>query len=305
MSELLNPGQLPTAGDERNAEFVALSFLVRFSNKATRDSYGRSLRDWYAWCFEHGIDPLDAKRVHIEAWCRHLEVNVGNQKATVGSKLHALAGLYKFATVDGVIDIDPMAHVERPKIQRQSTTNTIERGEMLAIYRAAERHSARAHALVALLGLNGLRISEALGIQIGDFGQSQGLMTLFVRRRKNDKTQTISLSQLTAWPVQTYIGARTTGHLFTTSSGKQMTRQQADKIVKKLAAEVGIERRISPHSFRHAFCTLSHAAGVSERNIQQSGGWSDLRMVSYYDHGGGSLYSQATHKLSAFIAELG
>lgn len=289
------------ASDNTNADFVALSFLVRYSNKLTRDSYGRSLRQYFAWCYEHGLDPLAAKRVHIEAWARHLE-QAGNEKGTVSTKLKALAGFYKFAHIDGVIDADPMLHVARPKIQRQSSTNGFTRSELWAIREAAEAHSARAHAIICLLAFNGLRVSELLGIQVGDIGFDRGFQTIFIRRRKSDLQQTVPLSQLTAWAVTTYLDGHTTGPLFVTSSGASMNRQAVDRIVKRLARSVGIDKRISPHSFRHAFCTLSHDAGVSERNIQHGGGWADLRMVAYYDRGGQSMHRHPTHMLTAFVA---
>lgn len=63
-----------------------------------------------------------------------------------------------------------------------------------------------------------------------------------------------------------------------------------------------LKKRISPHSFRHAFVTLSLDCGVSERDIQNSTGHADPRMISYYDRNRESLARNATHALTAYVA---
>ena len=84
--------------------------------------------------------------------------------------------------------------------------------------------------------------------------------------------------------------------------GQRLDGRSADRIVKRLAATAGVQRRISPHSFRHAFVTLSLDCGVSERDIANSTGHSDLRMLAYYDRNRESLARNATHALTAYVA---
>lgn len=287
------------------ADFAKYSFLLRYQNPATRNGYQLALDQWFDWCWGRGIDPLDAKRLHIEAWCRCLEVGWGgakpNTQTTVATKLHALAGFYKHAVIDEHIDKDPMLAVQRPRVPRISSTNWLSRAELFGLLAAAEYHSPRAYALFHVLGLNGLRISEALDIDIEHLGKTRGYLWASIRRRKNDKQQRVSFSIPTMHAVETYIGARTEGPLFITSTGKRLIRQGAAHDLTRLCKQIGVKRRITPHSLRHTFATLALDAGVSERDLQHSGGWSDLRMVPYYDHGGDKPERNATHKLTPFV----
>ncbi len=67
------------------------------------------------------IDPLEATRAQIEIFARELEAT-GRKLSTVASKLNALAGFYRYAVIDELLDRDPMLNVRRPRIDRISTT---------------------------------------------------------------------------------------------------------------------------------------------------------------------------------------
>lgn len=120
------------------SEEHALSFLARYRVELTRRSYEIALRQWFTWCETAGVEPLDATRTHIELFARELEVT-GRQIATVATKLNVLAGFYKYAVIDGLIDDNPMLHVHRPQIQRISTTLGLTRTEFADVLRAAEQ----------------------------------------------------------------------------------------------------------------------------------------------------------------------
>lgn len=284
----------------RPAEECAYSFLIRYKNDLTRRGYQRSIFEWIAWCDAHNIDPLEAKRVHIEAWTRMLEAK-GLTQSTIATKQNAVAGYYRFAVIDDYITKNPMDHVARVKVARESTTNGLRRGELHDILKAAEEHSLRLHSLLTMLGLNGMRISEALGIDIEDFGMERGWHTVRVHR-KGGKTQTLPLAPPTAWAAQQYIARRTTGPLFITKTGARLSRNQAAEEIKAICRDLGITKRITPHSFRHAFVTLSLDAGAQIRDVQNATGHADSRMVAYYDRNREGLDRNPTHGLSAFIA---
>lgn len=284
------------------SELARDAFIIRYDNENTRRGYLYSIGKYYAWCEDCGLKPLKAKREHIEVFARSLEQS-GLAKSSVAFILNGVAGLYKYAHIDGRIDSNPMAYVRRPKIQRESTTNGLSRTEFADILEAAESHSCRAHALVCLLGYNGLRVSEACGIDVEHLGFSRGYATIKIKR-KGDKRQKIPMSQQTAWAVdklkrECSIHA---GPLLLRRDGKRMDNRTADRIVKSLARVAGVDKKISPHSFRHTFVTLSLDAGVSERDIQNSTGHADIRMISFYDRNRESLARNATHALTAYVS---
>src|SRR4051794_26215952 len=91
-------------------ELIAAGFLARYP-KITRDIYKIHIRQWFIFCEEMGVHPLKVQRIHIEAWARHLDEDLGRKPQTVAGKLNAVCGLYRFATLDEHIDRDPSIQV--------------------------------------------------------------------------------------------------------------------------------------------------------------------------------------------------
>jgi integrase/recombinase XerD len=109
----------------------------------------------------------------------------------------------------------------------------------------------RDHALIALLELNRLRISEALRTDIGDLDIDRGHRALRIVG-KGGKHVTVPLAPRTARALDLCIGERSSGPIFVTAGGQRMDRSAADRTVKRLARRAGITKRISPHSLRHS-----------------------------------------------------
>jgi integrase/recombinase XerD len=120
-------------------------------------------------------------------------------------------------------------------------------------------------ALVALLGLNGLRISEALGANVDDLSWERGHRTLRVRG-KGGKLSVVPLAPRTVAAVDALIelsGDELSAPIFRTRTGARLDRYGAHKIVRRLARKAGIDKAVSAHSFRHGFVTNALDAGVS------------------------------------------
>lgn len=282
-------------------EVVAARFLSRY-REPTRSGYATSLKGWFKWCRKMGILPMQIERAHIELWARELEEIDGNKPATVCGKLNAVCGMYKYAQRDRFLEHNPAEWVERPKVPRYSSTEGLTRHEMLAVLDLAQAAGPRDHALLCILGLNGLRVGEAIALNIEDLGMKQSYRTIkFTREKKDGMVDEMPLSPRTSRAVDQAIYGRNSGPIFLIRGGERMDRRGADRVVKRLCKEAGIKKRITPHSFRHSFVTLSLDAGVSVRDVQNSVGHTDPRMVAYYDRNRNSLPRHATHYVSAFI----
>ncbi len=95
-------------------------------------------------------------------------------------RLSTIAGLYKYAVEEDLLDHSPAAHVRRPRIDYESHATGLDRNEVGALLVAAGLGTAAEHALISLLALNGLRVSEPLQ-RPGRRG-AKGLLTAFVGR---------------------------------------------------------------------------------------------------------------------------
>ena len=283
---------------------IAGGFLARY-NPTTRNLYRIHLRQWFDWCALHSVSVLEVKRAHIEAWARHLAEDEGRKPQTVASKLNAVCGFYRFAHLDEFITSDPGVHVRRPKIEFASSTQALTRPEFADLLKAAQDDGAMSHALVCLLGLNGLRIGECLASNIADLGHDRGYRTLHLPYRKGGKVSTMSLAVRTTWAVEQAIDGRNAGPILLGRDGNRMHKSSATRLIRRLCRQIGVTKNIHPHSLRHTFATLALDAGVPERDILDSTGHSSSRMLQYYDRNRGAIERNATHAVAAFVGAAG
>jgi integrase/recombinase XerD len=157
------------------------------------------------------------------------------------------------------------------------------------------------HALLSLLAINGLRISEALGADITALGLERGHRTLTILR-KGGKIVTIPLAPRTARAIDLAIGERLDGPIFLRPDGQRMDRHCTTRIVRRVARRAGLDKRIGPHTLRHAFITAALDAGVPLRDMQEAASHADPRTTMRYDRARVSLDRHATYIVAAYLA---
>jgi integrase len=145
----------------------------------------------------------------------------------------------------------------------------LDRNELGALLVQAGLGDLRDGALITLLALNGLRISDPLNADIDDLSDERGHRTLAIVR-KGGKHVPIPIAPRTGRAFDLHIGDRTMGPIFLGAEGGRMDRYCADRMVERLVKRAGIDKRISPHSLRHSFITAALDAGVPLRDVQES-----------------------------------
>ena len=158
-------------------------------------------------------------------------------------RISTVAGFYRYADEEGLLSPSPAAHVRRPRIDYESHATGLDRNEVGALLVAAGLASARDHALISLLALNGLRVSEALGANIEVLGIERGHRTLTVVR-KGGKIVIIPLAPRTARAIDLAIGERIDGPIFLAANGHRLDRHAAWRIVRRLARKAGINKPV-------------------------------------------------------------
>ena len=275
-------------------------FLARYSG-GTRVAYASDLRMWLAWCSHLGLGVLNAQRPHLELWARDMEERQGLARATIGRRLSTVAGLYRFAVIDGTLDRSPADYVRRPHVSCESTTLGLDRMELGAFIAQAAAAGPVDHALACLLGLLGLRVGEACAIDIENLDSSRGHRTVTVLG-KGHKLAVIPLPPRVARAVDQAANERGQGPLLLMRSGRRMDRHGATRIVRRLAKRAGITKHISPHSLRHSFITAALDAGVPLRDVQIAARHADPRTTTRYDRARDNLDRHASYIVTAFIA---
>jgi integrase/recombinase XerD len=176
--------------DVRERAAIA-GFLAGYTDR-TRVSYTTDLRLFTIWCDEVGVRLLEVKRAHLELFARQMEAD-GKMRSTVARRVSTLASFYKYCHIDGILDRNPAANVRRPKVDYESRTLGLDRNELGGLLVQAGLGTPRDHALIALLAMNGRRITEALGANIEGLDSDRGHRTLKIVR-KGGKHVTIPLA---------------------------------------------------------------------------------------------------------------
>jgi site-specific recombinase XerD len=262
-------------------ERIALAgFLAGYSG-LTRDAYTLDLRMFTTWCHQHRLHLFQARRADIECFGRDMEAR-GRARATIARRLCTIAGFYRYAVEEELLEHSPVVHVRRPRLDYESHAIALDRNEVGSLLVAAGLGAPNEHALISLLAINGLRISEALGADIDKLGLEREHRTLTVLR-KGGKIVTIPLAPRTARAIDLAIGERLDGPIFLRPDGQRMDRHCASRIVRRVTRRAGVDKPIGPHTLRHAFITAALDAGVPLRDVQEAASHADPRTTMRYD----------------------
>ncbi len=281
--------RLPGSPDDDPFVRLAAAWLVGHPNK-TATAYRRDLEGWARWCARLGIHPLAAERHHVDAWVRHLTTDplpsTGRPAAasTIGRKLSALSGFYDYGLHDAqVLTHSPDASVRRLKVSDESQAIGLTADELKRLLAAAAEHSPRLAALVSVLTFCGLRISEALGADVRDYGHDHGHRVLKVRR-KGGKTARVALAPTVVRALDAYLDGRTDGPIFLARNGRDRYGYQvAYEQLGRLCRSAGLPAGVTPHSLRHSYATESLRLGAALQDVQDALGHADPRTTRRYD----------------------
>ncbi len=281
--------RLPGTSDDDPFLRLAAGWLVGHPAR-TATAYRRDLEAWARWCAHLGIHPLAAERHHVDAWVRHLttepQPRTGRPAAatSVARRLSALSGFYDYGVHDaGVLTHSPVASVRRPMVSDESQAVGLTADELRRLLAAATAHSPRSAALVSVLTFCGLRISEALGADVRDYGHDHGHRVLRVRR-KGGKAARVALAPPVVRALDTYLDGRSDGPIFLSADGQNRYGYKlAYEQLGRLCRSAGLPAGVTPHSLRHSYATESLRLGAALQDVQDALGHADPRTTRRYD----------------------
>lgn len=286
------------------AELAAAGYLARYRG-ATRESYRVTMKILWDWCGGLGVDPLEGmRRPVLELFARYLEDERHNSPATVAHHLSIIRGFYSFAEIDQYIDRSPAAHLRMPRVyQDDSKTLGLDRLELGSVIQAARASSPSDSALITLMGMLGLRVSEACSVRIEHYQDIERGHRVLRVVGKGGKPATIPLPVPVLRAMDAAAGDRITGPLLLRNrSGLPVNRKSAALTVQRLCREVGIKKNVTPHGLRHSYVTAALDAGVPLRDVQIAARHSDPRVTARYDRAKNNHDRHANHTVAAFLA---
>ena len=238
---------------------------------------------------------LAASRAHIELFRAWME-DRGLAASTIDRRLSTVCGFYRFAHIDGRIRSNPAQYVRRPEVHRRSGA----RSELGVFLFTAEQYDRDHAALAVLLGLNGLRVSEACATNIEDLGIERGHRTLRIVGKGN-KRATVPLVPRIARTIDLAVGERHEGPILRRRDGQRLDRRTAHRWVHAVGKRAGLGA-VHPHMLRAAFIMAALDAGVPLRDVQIAARHADPRTTTIYDRRRQNFDRHAAYVVVAFVA---
>jgi len=292
----------PLIDDGHRLQLAIAGYLARFKS-LSRTHVESDLRAYLAWCADRQLDSLAASRPQVELYVRWMQEVRRLKPSTVSRRMSIVAGFYRAAVIDGLLEHSPAEHVRRPRVPAESPTLGLTHLQLEALLTAARQSPNRYDfALVCLLGLLGLRIFEATGLTISDLGEEHGHRVLRVVG-KADKTVLIPLPPAVSRAVDSAIGDRTAGPVLLNTRGQRMDRHAATRRLRHLAEQTGMQMPpLHPHMLRHTYVTTMLDAGVDLRDVQIAARHADPRTTMRYDRARNQLDRHPNYILAAYMA---
>ena len=273
-------------------QFLHYLTVEKGSSKHTLEAYSRDLGRYLAHLA--ASDAVTLAEIRPVMVLRYL-AKLKEMELAARSRARALVAVrsfHKFLCSEGLCAENPTLQISAPRIAA-ALPHSLSVAEVEQLLRAPagdDPYSLRDRAMLEVLYATGLRVSELIALEAEDFRFDAGYLIAFGKRRKE---RVIPLNDTALAAVQNY---QTYGRprldrtdkivpaLFLNRDGGGLTRQGFWKIIRRRALEVGIAKKITPHTLRHSFATHLLENGADLRAVQAMLGHADIATTQIYTH---------------------
>ena len=235
------------------------------------------------------VTDLDlAELLEFVHWIADLGMNPRSQARIISG----IKAFYKFLLLEEYIESNPSILLETPKIGRKlpDTLSIMEIDQLEASIDLSKPEGQRNKAIIESLYSCGLRVSELTELKISNLYFDEGFIRVI---GKGNKERLVPIGGKAIKEIGLYtdnyrnkmdIQAGFEDHLFLNRRGKSLTRVMIFTIVKNLCTQTGLNKNISPHTFRHSFATHLLEGGADLRAIQEMLGHESITTTEIYTH---------------------
>ncbi|GGE20772.1 site-specific tyrosine recombinase XerD [Psychroflexus salis] len=240
--------------------------------------------------YYEGINPLQIEPTHLYAFVHQLAkvVNARSQARIISG----LKSFFEYLLIEDFRVDNPSELLEAPKIGRKlpDTLSTSEIDRLIGAIDLSHPQGERNKAIIETLYGCGLRVSELVGLRLSDLYFEEGFISVL---GKGNKQRLVPIGNFTIKLINIYkdevrvhesIDKSASDILFLNRRGKALTRVMIFTIVKNLAKAANLQKKISPHTFRHSFATHLLENGADLRAIQQMLGHESITTTEIYMH---------------------
>lgn len=259
----------------------------------TVESYLRDVEKLVNWLKMEQIDQTPGNLTHEDfmAFIKFMN-ELGLEIRSQARMISGIKAFYKYLLIEDLIDNNPTELLESPRVGRRVPA-VLSYGEIQRLLDAIDvstLHGTRNRAMLETLYACGLRVSELINLKISNLFLDVGFIKV---TGKGDKERLVPIGEEAIKQIEFYTnGYRNKlkihpdheNFLFLNRRGKSLSRIMVFYIIKDLAALVGIEKNISPHTFRHSFATHLIEGGADLRAVQDMLGHESITTTEIYTH---------------------
>ena len=275
---------------EQIEAFLAYAQLERGLRPSTCASYREDLTLFETFLRSRRVDSCGrVEPLHVREFLRSLQPRCS--PSTVGRKLAAIRGLFRFLESQRLVPRNPTTFIEAPR-HWQRLPQTLGRDEVARMLEGIAEKGLESRDLAmleCLYGL-GLRVSELTGLDVGNCNLEGGFVRCI---GKGDKERLVPLGRRASGALQRYMSRERPGlirrrpstqALFVNRYGGRITRQRVWQLLRRYAVRAMVKKRISPHALRHSFATHLLEGGADLRTVQELLGHANIATTQRYTH---------------------
>ena len=221
------------------------------------------------------------------AWIGELGLSARSQARI----LSGLKAFYRYLLLEEVIEKDPTALLEGPRLGRKlpEVLSVEEIDKILSAIDLSKPEGRRNKAMLEVLYSCGLRVSELVGLRISNIFRAEGFIRVI---GKGDKERLVPVSSKALKEIDLYLPDRNSqvvqpgseDVLFLNRRGRMLSRVMVFTIIKELVRAIGMMKTVSPHTFRHSFATHLVEGGADLRAVQEMLGHESIITTEIYTH---------------------
>ena len=262
--------------------------LEKHLSDNTIESYMRDLAQFAHYILRmYDVPPKKVEPEMISNYMSRL-YELGREKSSQARALSGIKSFFNYLLLEEIIDSSPAELIEAPKSSRPlpDTLSTEEIDRLIGSIEDNTTKGLRDRAILEVLYSCGLRVSEVCDLKLGDLFFGEGYIRVI---GKGDKQRLVPMSSIARSRIQLYMDVRSKERrkeeiLFLNNRGKKLTRVMIFTIIKQAAQRAGIEKKISPHTFRHSFATHLLEGGANIRQVQELLGHENILTTEIYTH---------------------
>lgn len=257
----------------------------------TREAYLHDVEKLFTYFEDEKIDFLKVELEHFHSFAAAL-MDVGIGERSIARILSGVRSFYKFLVLDGYLEQDPTELLESPKIGKHlpEVLSVEEIDAIEGIIDVSTPEGQRDRAAIEMLYSCGLRVSELCNLLLSDLFLDEGFLRV---TGKGNKQRLVPISERAIRELKSWFAFRNSinikpgeeDYVFISAARKKhLSRITVFHNIKIYAEQAGIQKTISPHTFRHSFATHLLEGGANLRAIQTMLGHESISTTEIYTH---------------------